>query len=210
MDCSQLEGDDQADVQNTGFLNGLGDYARRELPRLLRPRLEDMLLRVIEEGLDSDKVVDLAQGAFQQILQNYKALDKDVAPAVPLIKHKADQIPVDSEVATHAEVIHSTDSGADELGWNDTPDESWDAEGVCDVFQKTVVDSLGNFPFSFDELMHSSGDMFSLHDSGYGSMEMANSPELNARPMNLPQLWSLYKKKKKRRKKKKRGAYPSA
>ncbi|KAH6980692.1 hypothetical protein BKA56DRAFT_673176 [Ilyonectria sp. MPI-CAGE-AT-0026] len=60
-----------SDSNSAAFVRDLGDHARRELPRLMRPRLESMLDQVIEESLTPDRIVELAQGIFQQILQTF-------------------------------------------------------------------------------------------------------------------------------------------
>ncbi|KAH7161685.1 hypothetical protein EDB81DRAFT_351862 [Dactylonectria macrodidyma] len=67
----------EKDHDAKSLVRDLGDHARRELPRLMRPRLEDMLDRVIEESFTSDRIVELAQGVFQDILQTFRHVQAD-------------------------------------------------------------------------------------------------------------------------------------
>lgn len=53
-------------------IDNLGEYALREGPRLLQPKLETMFQNITKEELDAAMVTELLQDVFQQIVQNFK------------------------------------------------------------------------------------------------------------------------------------------
>ena len=166
---------------STNLLRDLGDHARRELPRLMRPKLEDLLERVIEEGLTTDRVVDLAQGVFQQILQSFKVYETDRRPlfettssSTEAEKSSCDQS--DRNYVEDASDINIELPDVANMPWMEELSNTtlvnnganlWDSLDVFDIFQNTVVDSLGNFEHNFDELFRSPGEAVSQPDSGY-------------------------------------------
>ncbi|KAF4465114.1 hypothetical protein FALBO_8044 [Fusarium albosuccineum] len=158
----------------------LGEHASRELPRLMRPRLEDMLDRVIEESLSSEKIVDLAKGVFQEILQSFHktreesresagqpGLSATPAPPVP-----ASYVPwVDVDDAKVGPAI-SNEAGPDSQFCLDMNlvFEGEDQNFLGAIFQDTVIDSFGAQVFDFGGFDDSSLGDQSRVDSGYASI----------------------------------------
>ncbi|KAL6409980.1 Zinc finger protein PLAG1 [Ilyonectria robusta] len=184
---NELKDEDAFDGRSN-ILRDLGDHARRELPRLMRPRLENMLDSVIEEGLTSDRVVNLAQGVFEQILQNFK-----VSRDEPVRSFTGGAETVGNGGSEAIGMSMTPDEGIaglnmDEQSISPTSKKSWmdetvpsmllqnvaisqESPGVLDIFQTTVVDSLGDSQWcNFEDFFRLSGDDISQTDSGYQSL----------------------------------------
>ncbi|KAJ3547800.1 hypothetical protein NM208_g1323 [Fusarium decemcellulare] len=158
----------------------LGEHASRELPRLMRPRLEDMLDRVIEESLSSEKIVDLAKGVFQEILQSFHktrdvsrespgqpSLSASPAPAVP-----TSYVPwVDIGGAGAGPAMSNEADPGSEFCLDINLDfEGEDQNFLGTIFQDTVIDSFGAQVFDFGGFDDSSLGDQSRVDSGYASI----------------------------------------
>ncbi|KAH7129937.1 hypothetical protein B0J13DRAFT_678977 [Dactylonectria estremocensis] len=164
----QLNEKDHSCGDAANLVRDLGDHARRELPRLMRPRLEDMLDRVIEESLTSDRIVELAQGVFQDILQTFRHVQ-----AESTLSSSADEVDAGN---TNDVVINAVD---DLFGTWD-PTFQIDQSSIDTVFHNTVVDSFGNHSFDIEDFFASTGVE---GDSGYGSL--GQSVEFEKKPSTL-------------------------
>lgn len=159
-----------ADGSGVRLLRDLGDHARRELPRLMRPRLEDMFHRIIEEGFNPDSVVNLAQGVFQQILQTFKTTQASKGPAdgSALTMSGANQQDALIQTAWNppAEILTGNQADLSE------PSETvLSQQDFYSIFQDAVIDSLGSLDCSLNDLLPQSFQLEKFSDSGYGSLE---------------------------------------
>ncbi|KAF5011525.1 hypothetical protein FDECE_2356 [Fusarium decemcellulare] len=158
----------------------LGEHASRELPRLMRPRLEDMLDRVIEESLSSEKIVDLAKGVFQEILQSFHKTREESreSPGQPGLS----ATPAPSVPASYVPWVDVDDAGAGPAMSNEADPgsqfcldinlsfEGEDQNLLGTIFQDTVIDSFGAQVFDFGGFDDSSLGDQSRVDSGYASI----------------------------------------
>lgn len=126
--------------QSSTVLQRFGDYAGSEFPRLLRPQLEEALDAIIAERLTSETVVGLAQGVFQQVLLSFQRQEGQAWDP----PSESSRSQVESAVA--------------------------EVPSLGAAFQSAFVDSLDDLSFNLDEWLGGSGDMFSMPDSGYGSL----------------------------------------
>lgn len=154
----------------------------------MRPRLEDMLDQVIEEGLTPDRLVNLAQGVFQQILQTFKLPEVDHEQSGGDGFHvPCDQLQGNTNLAT----LQRMPLLDDELAGPKTCLESEAnpsfanrgpmpcvPQSFLDIIQDTMVESLGTTQCDFEELFRFSGEGFGQIDSGYGSLERSSASDL--------------------------------
>ncbi|KAH7400389.1 hypothetical protein BKA64DRAFT_671780 [Cadophora sp. MPI-SDFR-AT-0126] len=144
------------DDEDRNLLKDLGDYARCELPKLMRPALEDMLDGISDDCDFPDKVIGLAQGVFQQIIRSFRSANP------------VSQTPEASIIACSSELRRSTSSSAVSLGNSSDPSTSraqtettnssnmglvLKKQDVNTMFQDVVVDSLEDFNFSMDDFL---------------------------------------------------------
>ncbi len=167
----------------------------------MRPRLTDMLESVIEEGLTSDRVLDLAQKVFQQILQSFK--ESGTAPlatltnATAIVDNSKSCVngPLEFELVG-GEVPHSGTlddpiqtgdvariGSSAHPGLLESAAISMNSPGVFDIFQTMVLQPLDSSQWcNLDDLLYPSEDASSHADSGYGSLLRADTEQILYHP----------------------------
>ncbi|KAH7002569.1 hypothetical protein EDB80DRAFT_894587 [Ilyonectria destructans] len=184
----QLDEKDPSGHVDTNLLRDLGNHARRELPRLMRPRLEDMLDQVIEEGLTPDRVVNLAQGVFQQILQTFRLSEVDhEQPGGDGFHVPCGPLQGNTNLATSQGVslLHDGLAGPETCVESEANSSFANGgpmpcvpQGLFDIIQDTMIHSLGTTQYDFEELLRFPGEGFGQLDSGYGSLERNSASDL--------------------------------
>ncbi|KAL2075983.1 hypothetical protein VTL71DRAFT_926 [Oculimacula yallundae] len=158
------------DEESRNLLKELADYARRELPKLMRPGLANMLEGISDDSSVTKQITDIAQSAFQQILENFTPTNTDSqTPQVSTMQSanysdlgrptsspvNAGNSPDPSTSSTQTEPTHSSSNLS-------VPSSEQEVTKVNTMFQDIVVDSLQDCNFLFDGFLGSSTH---LHDS---------------------------------------------
>ncbi|RFU34082.1 hypothetical protein B7463_g2229, partial [Scytalidium lignicola] len=139
------------------FFKDLGDHARHELPKLMRPRLENMLNGIMNEGLYQDKIVDLAQDVFQQIIRTFRPVDATFqTPELCTTEYSGEQKGLTSQ-AINVGNLSCPSPGPLQVELIVPSNQSlpFSYQDVSTMFQDAVVDPLRDFDFSLDELFTS-------------------------------------------------------